>query len=282
MRAVILVALLSLVAGAAMAPSPALAICKDPPCVRDPGPTPTPTPPAPTITTIKGISPTYAWSGDTLTLTGTGFTGASVTIDGKSATITSAGPTSLAVVVPQITGAPVGPYSPPVVVSSPTGTAQTSFQLSPTLQLSAGATYGVNAQFGQGMDGSSRATATLDRASGFAQSTLSVTDTQTWLSLTVNISTVWLDGAGKVVGFTTPHHVTSNGVAFAWPTGNTTSTLTFSDIVGPSPGVAPTVRSARIILVRDHDAELLSTLGNAVATGQTIASVVSTLAPFFA
>ena len=131
------------------------------------------------------------------------------------------------------------------------------------------------------MDGSSSATATLDRQSGFTQSKLTVTDTQWWLSLTVTMSTVWLDGAGKVVGYTTPHWVTSNGVAFAWPSGNTTSSTNFSDVVGPNPGVAPTVRSARILLVRDHAAELQSVLSNAVAAAQTIYTVVSTLAPFF-
>jgi hypothetical protein len=258
-------------------------MCKNPPCVRDPGDTPTPTPtPTPTVTSIRGISPSFAWSGDTITLSGTGFTGASVTINGLNATITSQSATSLSVVVPQITGAPAGPYSPPVVVSSPTGTAQSSFQLSPTLQLSAGATYGVNAKFGQGMDGSSSATATLDRSSGFTQSTLSVNDTQAFLSLTVNMSTVWLDGADKVVAFTTPHSVTANGVAFAWPSDHSTANGSFTDIVGPNPGIAPTVRSARILLVRDHQADLLSTLNNAVATAQTIYTVVSTLAPFFA
>src|SRR3954470_180423 len=145
-----LLAALSVLAGTAVTmPSPALAICKDPPCVREPGPTPTPTPPAQVVTTVRSVSPSYAWSGDTITLNGTGFTGASVTINGLSATIKTPGSTSLAVVVPQITGAPAGPYSVPVTVSSPTGTAQTSFQLSPTLQVSAGGSYGVNAQFGQ-------------------------------------------------------------------------------------------------------------------------------------
>jgi hypothetical protein len=166
-------------------------------------------------------------------------------------------------------------------VSSPTGTAQSGFQLSPTLQVSAGATYGVNAEFGQGMDGSSSATATLDRSSGFTQSALSVTDTQTWLSLSVNMSVVWLDGSSKVVGYTSPHTVTSTGVAFHWPSGYTTTANNFSDIVGPNPGVAPNVRSARIVLVRDHMSELTSTLSNAVAAAQTIYTVISTLAPFF-
>src|SRR3954454_2931249 len=98
-----LLAVFGVLAGATLAPSPALAVCKDPPCVRDPGTTPTPTPtPAPTVTSIRSVSPSYAWSGDTITLGGTGFSGASVTINGLNATITSHSSTSLAVVVPQI------------------------------------------------------------------------------------------------------------------------------------------------------------------------------------
>jgi hypothetical protein len=110
-----IVSMIGVIAGvAATAPAPALAICKYPPCTRDPGDDPTPTPtPKPTVTTIRSISPGYAWSGDTLTIAGTGFTGATVTINGLSATITSPGSTSMAVTVPQIVGAPAGPYSVP-------------------------------------------------------------------------------------------------------------------------------------------------------------------------
>jgi hypothetical protein len=95
------------------------------------------------------------------------------------------------------------------------------------------------------------------------------------------MSTVWIDAAGKVVGFTTPHNVTSTGVFFHWPSGDTTAVGTFTDVVGPNPGVGPFAHSAQILLVRDHDQELTTTLQNAVATGQTIAEVVKTLAPFF-
>jgi hypothetical protein len=264
----------------ALAPSSALAICKDPPCVADPGPTPTPTP-TPTITTkITGISPGFAWSGDTLTLTGTGFTGASVTINNQAATIASGTSTRLSVVVPSITNAQAGPNQIPVVVSSPTGTASTSFTLSPTLQTSAGQTYGVNSQFGQGMDGSASATATLDRLSGFEHDDLTVKDQQTWLSLSINMSTAWLDSSGKVVGFTPVRNVTSTGWVYHWPSGDTTATGSFTDVVGPNPSVGQQVRSAQILLVRDHESELESTLNNAVALGKTITQVVQTLASF--
>jgi hypothetical protein len=261
--------------------SSALALCKEPPCTRDPGDTPPPPPPPVTTTTITGISPGFAWSGDTVTLTGTGFTGASVSINNVSATISSATSTRLSVVVPSIVNVPVGPVTIPVVVSSPTGTASTSFTLSPTLQVSAGATFGVNSQFGQGADGSAGATATLDRSSGIALSELTVKNTQTWLSLNVNMSTVWLNSSGVVIGFTSPVSVTSTGWMFHWPSGDTTASGSFTQVVGPNPGVAPFTRSARILLTRDGGSELQSTLTNAVALGQTIYQVISTLAPFF-
>jgi hypothetical protein len=63
---------------------------------------------------------------------------------------------------------------------------------------------------------------------------------------------------------------------------DTTATGSFTQVVGPNPGVASDARSARIILVRDHEAELLSTLSTAVSSGMSIGSVVTTLAKFFA
>jgi hypothetical protein len=282
-RRLFLVALAALafaVGAAVLAPPSALAICKEPPC-RNIDPPPPPPPPPPVTTAISSISPSFAWPGDTVVLTGTGFSGASVSINNLPATITSVTSTRLAVTVPTIMNTIVGPVSVPVVVSSPTGTASTSFMLSPTLQISAGATFGVNAQFGQGTDGSASASATLDRSSGFVVSQLTVKNTQTWLSLVVSMSTVWLDSNGVVIGFTTPSTVTSTGWIFHWPSGDTTASATFTSVVGPNPGVAPLARSARILLVRNGEAELLSTLDNAVALGQTIYQVVSTLAPFF-
>src|SRR4051794_20239707 len=110
-----LLAVFGVLAGATLAPSPALAVCKDPPCVRDPGTTPTPTPtPAPTVTSIRSVAPSCAWRGDTITWAGPGFSGAGVTINGLTPPITSHSSPSRAVVVPQIIGAPAGPYSVPV------------------------------------------------------------------------------------------------------------------------------------------------------------------------
>lgn len=274
----VVVTVLLLVVGL-LAAAPAGALCDDPPCRPDPSDEPPP-PPPPTVTTITTIAPGFAWSGDTITLTGTGFPGAGVTVDGLPAAVVAVTPTLLRFTVPTITSAVVGPVTVPVVVSSPTGTASTGFTLSPTLQISAGATFGVNSQFGQGADGSASATATLDRSSGLTQSTMTVENTQAWLSLTVTASTVWIDAAGRVIGFTPVHAVTSTGWMFHWPSGDTTATGAFTDVVGPNPGVAPFARSASILLVRDHAAELESTLANAVALGRTIAEVVAVLGPF--
>jgi hypothetical protein len=278
---VVLTALVATSAGLVqLSSSPAGALCMDPPCVRDPSPTSSTTRP-PVVTRITSISPSFAWSGDVITLSGTGFTGATVTVNGLAASIISQSSTSLTFIVPTLMNTVAGPVTIPVVVTSPTGTASTGFTLSSTLQVGASATYGVNAQFGQGTDGSAWANATLDRSSGFVLSNLTVKSTQFWLSLSINMSTVWLDSAGKVIGFTTPHNVTSTGVFFHWPSGDTTATGTFSEFVGPNPGVGPFAHSAQILLVRDHGQELLTTLQNAVATGQTIAQVVQFLAPFF-
>jgi len=241
---VVLLLLVGLLAGAA----PAGAICKDPPCRRDPSDQPPP-PPPPTVTKITTIAPSFAWSGDTITLTGAGFPGAGVTVDGLPAAVVAVTPTLLRFTVPTITNAVVGPVTVPVVVVSPTGTASTGFTLSPTLQVSAGATFGINSQFGQGADGSAGATATLDRSSGFTQSTMTVKNTQTWLSLTVTTSTVWLDAAGRVIGFTPVHAVTSTGWtkrtlprrgrrSATWPCWPGTSRGRAPPSVGPAPFAA--------------------------------------------
>jgi hypothetical protein len=82
---------------------------------------------------------------------------------------------------------------------------------------------------------------------------MTVKNTQTWLSLTVNASTVWVDAAGRVIGFTPVHAVTSTGWIFHWPSGDTTATAAFTDVVGLNPGVAPFARSARILLLSPHE-----------------------------
>lgn len=249
-------------------------------CDADQEPFPPP-PPPPTSTTISSISPGFGWSGDRITLTGFGFTGATVSIDNLPASISSQTSTQLLVTVPTIMNATFGPVQVPVVVSSTTGTASTSFTLSPTLQASQSATFGVNAEFGQGMDGTAWATATLDRSSGITLSELTVRNTQSLSSLTVNMSTVWLDSNGTVIGFTDPRAVTASG-AFWSLSSDTTATGSFTQVVRPSPGVAPNARSARIVLVRNQEAELFSTLETAARTGMSIGSLLTTLAGFFA
>jgi len=267
--AVLALAVLSLgVAG--LAPSGALAICNPLTCGGPGDPPPPPPPPAPVTTTITGISPGFGWTGDMVTIAGTGFTtGTTVTFNGIAATIASRTSTQLGVVVPPLP--PVtGPPTVPVVVSSSLGTASTSFTVSPTLHVNDGMTFG-----DQGADGWTKGNANVDRSSGFAVSQLIVGDTQWWWSLSVSMSTVLVDGSGTVIGFTTPLSVTSPGVFFAWPTGDTTRSTSFTESLDPS--MTARVRSARILLTRDSNAELLDTLANAVATGKSLLDLLSTL-----
>jgi hypothetical protein len=274
------IAALAAVALFAITAPQAHAGCKDPPCIKEP-PEQTPTPtPAPTVTSITRITPSFGWSGDTLTLTGTGFGGASVTINGLGATITSLTTTRIVVTVPTISGAPSGPVAVPVVVSTPLGNASTSFNLSPSIETAAVQTFGVNAEFGQGMDGTARARSTLNRFGGNTDAELTVVNTQAWQFLAITMSTVWVDAGGVVVGYTDPRKVESPGFMFTWPSGDTTRRDFFSQQVKPNAGTASFATSARIVLVRDHEAELLSTLQNAVALGQTVAAVVQKLAMF--
>jgi hypothetical protein len=153
--------------------------------------------------------------------------------------------------------------------------------LSPSLTISGGTTFGVNSQFGQGMDGSAWATATVDRSSGFVAASETVSNTQFWGSLTVNASAIWLDANNKVIGFTAPRTVTSNGIVLHWPSTDPVVTNDlWTTVIGPNAGVGPLVHSGQIVLVRDHGAELLSTLNTAVTVGMTIAQVIKTLAAF--
>lgn len=278
----LLIALLALsLSVAGLSPAVAHAACDGGPCIADEPEEQLPVDPGPVTTTIRTISPSFAWSGDTITLTGTGFAGATATINAVHATISSGTDTRLAVIVPTIHSTVVGPVTIPVVVSSPTGTASTSFTLSPTLQLSASATFGENAAFGPD-DGAAWATATIDRQSGFVVSELTIQNNQTWLSLTVNMSTVWLDENGKVIGYTDPAGFSVGGYTpfTPWIVDTTTTMHLPTQVLRPSPGKAPFARSVRILLVRDHQAELLHTLQNAVNSGKLIGEVVKTIASF--
>ena len=133
-----------------------------------------------------------------------------------------------------------------------------------------GTTFGL-----QGADGWAKGNANVDRSSGFAVSQLTVVDNQWWLSLSVTMSTVLVDGSGTVVGFTTPLSVTSPGVFFAWPSGDTTRSTSFTQSLDPT--VTAQVRSARIILTQDSNAALFDLLNNAVGTAQSLAGLLSTL-----
>jgi hypothetical protein len=94
------------------------------------------------------------------------------------------------------------------------------------------------------------------------------------------MSAVLLDANGVVIGFTAPQTVSSPGTFFAFPSADTTRSSAFTEAL-PS-AMTNNVRSARIVLTRDAEAELLDTLRNAAAAGQSLYDVLSTLAPYFA
>jgi IPT/TIG domain-containing protein len=258
---------------AAFAAPGASAMCNPSnPCVTDPPPPP---PPPPTVTTITGVSPSSGWLGDTVTISGACLNGASVSFGGVSAPIVSLTSTRIVTTVPAITNLPAGPMQVPLVISGSCGTASTTFTLSGALHASGGATFGVNAKFGQGEDGSAGGTIDLDRASGIAVSHLGITNTQWWFSLSVSESVALLDGSGTVIGFTTPFTATASGVMFSWPSG--VSTASADKTEGLSPSMTQRVRSATVLLVQDGASALQSTLANAVALGQKLATVLSAL-----
>jgi hypothetical protein len=254
-------------------PGPATAL----PCLRcqddDPGPTPTPSPP--TVTTLYALSPNFGWSGDTMAITGVNLANAAVTFASAPATIVSNTTSRIVVTVPALTTTVVGPLVVTVTVSTPKGTTTAPYTASPTLQASAYSTFGSNGS--NENDGYAGSTITVDRSSGFVHGSSTAVNYQAWLTLTVNASAVWLDGTGRVIGFTSPVPVAPPGLFFAWPSSESRRTATWTGIMEPNPGVASQIRSGRVLLARDHGAELLSTLQNAVATGKAIAEVIQAL-----
>lgn len=268
-------ALSGLAAGVLAAPASAVPA----PCDIDcPAPRPAPSPTVPAVTTIYTISPAAGWSGDTMTLTGVHFTGATVTVNGLPATVTARTDTSLTFTVPAIHSDVAGPVSVPVVITGPYGTAATSFTLSGALRVTQYSQFNGST----GVDGYARATVDVDRSAGWVHEHLDLTNEQFWLSLSVNVSAVWLDSTGKVVGYTAPQTVTAGGIAYNWPNTEVLASGDWTSVIGPDPGQGPWIHSGRLIIVRDHQAELANTLSNAFTLGQNITTVVTTLAPYMA
>lgn len=263
------VALCGVAAG--MLATPASAIPQ--PCDLD-CPLPGPTPTLPSVTTIYGISPAAGWSGDSITVTGVRLSGATVTVNGIPATVTVRTTSSLTFTVPVIHSDVAGPVSIPVAITSSYGTATTSFTLSSELRVDQ------FTAFNQGADGNARATVDVDRSAGWVHEHLDLTNEQFWLSLSVNVSAVWLDSTGKVVGYTPPQNVTATGIAFNWPNSVGLASGDWTSVIGPDPGQGSWIHSGQLIIVRDHQAELASTLSNAFQLGQNIKTVVTALAPF--
>jgi hypothetical protein len=242
-------------------------------------PPPPPPPPPPSITTITQIAPTFGWAGDAMVIKGAHFTNGTLTVQGLATTITGRNDSQINFIVPNITASVAGPVSVPVVVASPYGTASTSFLLSPSLTISGGTTFGVNSQFGQGMDGSAWGSATVNRFGGTVTANATVSNTQFWQSLTVNVSAIWADSTGKVIGFTAPQQLNSTGIILHWPsTAPVNTSLGWTSVVDPNAGVASLIHSGQLVIVRDHQAEMLSTLNTAVTVGQTVVQVIQALA----
>lgn len=250
------------------------AVCADPPC-EDPDPTPTPTP---NPMALYSMSPDFGWSGDSVRFEGQHLVeNVQVTVNGIAATIIYAGHWGSSVrdivdvLIPLITTNIAGPQSVPVVLTSDYGSVSASFTLSPTLVVGAAANW-------DSIPGRAEASISVDRQSGFVHGDMTVQNLQTWAPLAINVSAVWSNASGRVIGFTNPHGVTAPGVFFCWPSDSSIAVGTWTDMMGPNPGVAPHIHSGTVLIVRDHDAELLQALNDAVALGKTIKQVIDALA----
>jgi len=96
------------------------------------------------------------------------------------------------------------------------------------------------------------------------------------------VSVVWLDAQNRVVGFTAPQNFTIDGnytnILPPWRTGvNTLDVPLAATLLGPNPAAGPWIHSAVVVLERDHDQELISTLMTAFQSAQTIDFVWSHL-----
>jgi hypothetical protein len=278
------VALVVAVLGVGLAgftPGLAHALCNPSTCNYG-DPVPKPTPPPPTLA-VTGISPSFGvpadpvlgLPGDTVTLGGSGLLGASVTVAGVAAPVVGGTSTQLVFTVPPIPM--MSGQTVPVVVTRAGASVSTSFTLSWTTTATAAVGFGVNGQlgYGYGSDGSASASASLVRDSGLASTQVTVVNQMWFQSLSVSESAVFLDASGAVIGFTKPQTVTANGTYFAWPSGISIVSQGFTDSSDPS--VTKRVRSISVVLSRDSDAELLSTLTNAVNGGLTLAGLLSLL-----
>jgi IPT/TIG domain-containing protein len=230
-------------------------------------------PPQPEQTTIHRLSPDFGWTGDGITISGARLDGATVTVDGKPAKIQSNTGAELRFIVPAIEETVLGPQEVPVTVTSSHGAANATFLINQSLYVSAGT--------GFASDGRAHTTAEARRKDGKSEGTIVVHNYQWWSSLVVNVSVAWLDDKDRVIGYTLPKTVAVSGVFFSWPNGDPTASGRWTnETIGPHGAAAMRIHSGRILMVRDHEAELNSTLDDAVETAKTIWDVVMVLASF--
>jgi hypothetical protein len=267
-----------LIAGA----GPAFAICQT--CIPKP-PSPPPPPPAASITSVV---PDQGWAGDTVTINGISLQGAtSVTFAGLAATFKDNG--TITTTVPA--GVPTGLSGPeimPLVVVTPNGTARATFTWSASLQTTVdnswigGSAGGEPAGWNDGYAANTAdTTVTVDRVSGMVNEQTTVDNSDYIESFAVSVSTLYADGSGNLIGYSTPYEVTAP-VNFPFTCDGETPTCvgTASESTTVQPlHVASSIHQIQVVQVYDSSASLQSTLSTLLSEGATVAKVLSVLAP---
>jgi hypothetical protein len=241
-----------------------------------------PPPPPPDVTAVYTLSPGYGWSGDALHISGYDLLNASVTVRGSDPSVTFDAPVTITsdtardlwFNLPTIHSTVVGPVSLYFHVQTPKGSVDTagtnmSFTLSPALGADGSGTWydGNNGQIGQGT-----AHFDVNRATGSVSGSYWLENDQEPLPFAVDVSAVWVNAQNQVIGYTDPVTETVVGILiFSSPdqTGSFPATT-----IGPNPGAAPYIHSARVVMVQNHNAELQAILSVAFSGAQNIDFVI--------
>ena len=242
---------------------------------------PPPPPPPPLVPSVTGVSPAYGWAGDSVEITGTDLgSTASVKFTQYPATITYKASNEVTVTVPaQITydtPQPGAVQAVPVSVTVGSTTLSATFDISPLL------TRSLSQTFDNDLGRTANTNASIDRATGLALATTTVSNDLPYLGLSVNVSILYANAQGKFIGYTAPY---SDSVGACLP-------LPFSGCSGggiqnvvnppqaslemqPNPALSTEVHSIAIVQTEVSSAELSSTLQSLYNAGSTIQSVVS-------
>jgi hypothetical protein len=237
--------------------------------------TPVTAPPPKPTTQVWDLRPTTGWAGDTVTVDGTGFTGATqVTLGGVPAQFQVQNDNTLTFTVPAVYTVPDAYHNPlPVTVTSPLGTG--------TSQVSAtGGSYTISSLVetynSQGIStwcggsGSMDTTVKLDRSEGSVSGDTQISNNSWYCGYTGDVIAVAVDGSGTVIGGSNVIQVSVGaasplgGIAYQHP-----SWTTSIDV-----GNARQATSVYVIQSLDSAATLQSALGEALSAGQTIGSLL--------